>query len=136
MSIEKDLSRIAAALETIAVKIGTVPAEHAPVTIPVTPIPSAPPAPVTPVPAPVAPAAPASTPAAPVAAAPVQVTTVTAPFTDAKGMLQYVMDAYKSLGPEKGAKIAEVLGGLGHQNINDVRADQYPALFAGVEALK
>ncbi len=129
MSIEKDLSRIAAALETIAAKIGTVPAEHAPVTIPYTP--PAPPAPVTPVPAPV-PAVPVVEPAP----APVQVTTVTAPFTDAKGMLQYVMDAYKSMGPEKGAKIQGVLASLGCQNINDVQVGQYAALFAGIEALK
>ena len=69
---------------------------------------------------------------APAAAAPVQ----GAPFTDGPGLIQYVMGAYKDMGPTKGAQIQGVLTGLGYQNINDVKPEHYPALFQGVETLK
>ena len=83
------------------------------------------------------PAAAVSMPELPSFAAPVAApAAVDAPFTDPKGMIAYVMEAYKALGAEKGAGIQQVLIGLGHQNINDVRPDQYGALYAGVEALK
>jgi hypothetical protein len=59
-----------------------------------------------------------------------------APFSDGKGLIDYVMGAYKALGPQKGALIQGVLTGLGYQNINDVKPEHYGALFAGVEALK
>ena len=61
---------------------------------------------------------------------------VGAPFTDAKGLIAYIMDSYKSLGPVKGAKIQEVLTSIGYANVNDVKPESYGALFAGVEALK
>ena len=113
------------------------------------------PAPVAPAPAPVVQAAPppvpASSPAleqpqmpaavampAPptfVALAPAPVASG-APFTDGKGLIDYVMGAYKALGPQKGAQIQGVLTGMGYQNINDVKPEHYGALFAGVEALK
>lgn len=74
--------------------------------------------------------------AAPVAApAPVAVA-AGAPFTDGKGLIDYVMGAYKALGAAKGANIQGVLVGMGYQNINDVKPEHYAALFAGVEALK
>ena len=59
-----------------------------------------------------------------------------APFSDGKGLIDYVMGAYRALGPQKGAMIQGVLTGLGYQNINDVRPEHYGALFAGVESLK
>ena len=110
------------------------------------------PAPVAQAPAPVvAPApvavAPVVTPA-PVAAAPVMPAVPTfaapvaaavpagAPFSDGKGLIDYVMGAYKALGPQKGAMIQGVLTQLGYQNINDVKPEHYGALHAGVEALK
>ena len=111
-------------------------------------------APVAPAPAPVVQAAPVVAPvvAAPVAAAPVMpappsfvapafgVTAITvatgAPFSDPKGLIGYVMDSYKTLGPQKGALIQGVLTGLGYQNINDVKPEHYAALHTGVEALK
>jgi len=99
-----------------------------------------------PAPAPVAMSAPAPAPApAPVAmpAPPVfaaQVPTPAqgsaAPFTDVKGMIDYVMGVYRELGPQKGAQIQNVLTGLGYQNINDVKPEHYSALFQGVEQLK
>ena len=110
------------------------------------------PAPVAPTPAPVVQAAPAPVAApvveAPVAAAPTMPAPPTfvtpapapaptgAPFSDPKGLIDYVMGAYKALGPQKGAMIQGVLTGLGYQNINDVKPEHYGALFAGVEALK
>jgi hypothetical protein len=110
------------------------------------------PAPVAPAPAPVVQAAPVTvsvvdTPA-PVAAAPVMpappafVAPVAAPaptgapFSDGKGLIDYVMGAYKTLGPQKGAMIQGVLTGMGYQNINDVKPEHYGQLFAGVEGLK
>ena len=107
------------------------------------------PAPVAPAPAPVVKAAPVvvapvvtSAPAMPeppsfVAVAPVAAPVTTgAPFSDGKGLIDYVMGAYKALGAVKGAGIQNVLVGLGYQNINDVKPEHYGALFAGIEALK
>lgn len=59
-----------------------------------------------------------------------------APFNDAKGLIDYVMSAYKSMGPEKGAKIQDVLRSLGYENINDVKIEHYCAIYEGVEKLK
>lgn len=59
-----------------------------------------------------------------------------APFSDPKGLIDYVMSSYKALGPQKGAEIQKVLTNLGYGNINDVKSEHYGALFAGVEALK
>jgi hypothetical protein len=70
-----------------------------------------------------------------VAPAPAPVATG-APFSDGKGLIDYVMGAYKALGPQKGALIQGVLTGMGYQNINDVKNEHYSTLFAGVEALK
>ena len=113
----------------------------------------APAAPVAPAPAPVVQAAPVSTslatgtgaapasvmPAPPafVAPAPAPAPVATgAPFSDGKGLIDYVMASYKTLGSAKGAQIQNVLTQLGYQNINDVKPEHYGALFAGVEALK
>jgi hypothetical protein len=70
---------------------------------------------------------------APVAPAPAP---AGAPFSDPKGLIDYVMSSYKALGPQKGAQIQTVLTGLGYGNINDVKPEHYGVLFAGVEALK
>ena len=107
------------------------------------------PAPVAPTPAPVVQAAPVAAPvtvsvtAAPAMPAPPSFVMPApapaasgAPFTDGKGLIDYVMGAYKALGPQKGALIQGVLTGLGYQNINDVKPEHYAALFSGVEALK
>ena len=59
-----------------------------------------------------------------------------APFADSKGLIAYVMEAYKLMGPEKGAKIQGILVSLGYQNINDVKPEHYGAFYVGVEALK
>ena len=59
-----------------------------------------------------------------------------APFTDGKGLIDYVMTIYKELGPEKGAKIQGVLTEMGLQNVNELRPTEYDAFFAKVEALK
>jgi hypothetical protein len=107
----------------------------APVVAPVVaPLPT--PAPVvapTPAPAPAMPAPPTFAPAAP---APVAAPSAAAPFTDGKGLIDYVMAAYRTMGPQKGAQIQNVLTGLGYQNINDIKQSDYAALFAGIEALK
>jgi hypothetical protein len=103
-------------------------------------------APVAPAPAPVVKAAPApvaaapAMPAPPVFVNPKPYIPMDAPapsmFTDPKGLIDYVMGAYKALGPQKGASIQGVLVGLGYQNINDVKPEHYGDLFNGIEALK
>ena len=133
MSLESKIEALTAAVQALTAKLesGNV----------------APAAPVAPAPVPVVKAAPVVAPA-PVVAAPVMpappvfVAPVAAPapapsmFTDPKGLIDYVMGAYKALGPQKGASIQGVLVGLGYQNINDVKPEHYGDLFNGIEALK
>jgi hypothetical protein len=138
MSIEQKIEALTAAVVALTAKLESsnvaAPAPVAP-----TPAPVVQAAPihvsVVDTPAPVA-AAP-SMPAPPSFAAPVVAPAATgAPFTDGKGLIDYVMSAYKALGPQKGALIQGVLTGLGYQNINDVKPEHYAALHTGVEALK
>ena len=76
-------------------------------------------------------------PAPPTFAAPVVPLGIgTAPFSDPKGLIDFVMNSYKALGTVKGAGIQGVLVSLGYQNINDVNPAHYGALFIGIEALK
>jgi hypothetical protein len=75
-------------------------------------------------------------PAPPTFTAPAAPVAPTVPFSDPKGLMDYVMATYKALGPAKGAQIQQVLAGLGVGTINEVKADQYAALYAGIEALK
>jgi len=103
----------------------------------------APAAPVAPAPAPVVQVAPVvAAPAMPappafIAPAPAPAPVIAgAPFSDGKGLIDYVMSAYKALGAAKGSQIQNVLVSLGYQNINDVKPEHYGQLFAGVEALK
>ena len=116
----------------------------APVIAPVA-VPLVVPTPVAPVAAPVVVVAPvpvmvspSSMPAPPTFApvAPVAAPSAAAPFTDAKGLIDFVMAAYRVMGPQKGAQIQTVLTGLGYANINDIKQSDYAALFAGIEALK
>lgn len=124
MSLEAKIEALTAAVVALTAKLEAAPvAAPAPV---VAPAPVAPPAVE---PAPVMPPppkfeAPAAAPAA------------GAPFTDGKGLIDYVMSSYKVLGPQKGAQMQGVLVGLGYQNINDVKPEHYAALYAGIEALK
>jgi hypothetical protein len=129
MSLESKIEALTAAVQALTAKLesGNV----------------APAAPVAPAPVPVVKAAPVVAAPAPVMPAPpVFVAPVAAPapapsmFTDPKGLIDYVMGAYKTLGPQKGASIQGVLVGLGYQNINDVKPEHYGDLFNGIEALK
>ena len=144
MSLELKIEALTAAVIALTSKLesGTVTPAAAPVAVKqvqvVAPLPVLEAAPVAAAPvvvAPVMPAPPAFM-AAPVPVpAPVAVA-AGAPFTDGKGLIDYVMGAYKALGAAKGANIQGVLVGMGYQNINDVKPEHYAALFAGVEALK
>ena len=140
MSLELKIEALTAAVIALTTKLesGTVtptPMYIAPPPVVVTPTPVAAPVVAAPVVvAPVMPAPPAFM-AAPVAA-PAPAAFIVAPFTDGKGLIDYVMSAYKALGAAKGANIQGVLTGMGYQNINDVKPEHYAALFAGVEALK
>lgn len=149
MSLELSIQNLADAInKAVALMNGTHPlatkltAAPPPATVPNVPAPT-PPAPVMVQPA-VAPPAPVTAspsnvmPPPPVFAAPVvnPAPTGVAPFNDPKGLIEYVMAAYKAMGAAKGAGIQGVLGTLGYQNINDVAPAHYSALFAGIEGLK
>lgn len=136
MSLEAKIEDLTAAIHALVAAMGQRPAQAAtvapapvaapvPAPAPVVAAPVAVPAPVMP-PPPTFSAPPVAAPAAPAAA----------PFTDQKSLITYVMGAYSALGPQKGAQIQTVLTSLGCTNINDVKPEQYDALFAGVEALK
>ena len=139
MSLELKIEALTAAVIALTAKMesGTVTPAAAPVVVAPAPVVAAP-APVVAAPviaAPVMPAPPAfMAPAFGVSA--ITVAPTGAPFTDGKGLIDYVMSAYKALGAAKGANIQGVLVGMGYQNINDVKPEHYAALFAGVEALK
>jgi hypothetical protein len=129
MTIEAKIEALTAAVVALTAALGnrmpTVAAVATPVATPVAaPAPVAPTVAVVPMPAP--PTFVAPPPAAPAGA----------PFSDPKGLMDYVMSSYKNLGPQKGAQIQGVLGTLGVSTINEVRPEQYGALFSGVEALK
>jgi len=136
MSLENEIKTLAAAVVALTTKIEGInvapaaPVAQAPAPVAHVVIPT------TDVPAPVA--APVAMPAAPsfVAPAPVAAATTGAPFNDPKGLLEYVMGAYKALGADKGQQIQGVLTSMGYQNINDVKPEHYAQLHAGVEALK
>ena len=141
MSLELTIENLTVAINTLIDSINKqgIRAPIAPMVAPVAvaaapvaaPVPVAVVAPVAaPIAAPVMPAPPSFVAPTPVAAA------VGAPFTDPKGLIDFVMTSYKNLGPAKGAGIQGVLTGLGYQNINDVKAEHYAALFTGIEALK
>lgn len=130
MSLESKIEELTQAVHLLAKALGSAgSAVLAPVAVQA-PAPVAAPAPV--VAAPAMPAPPAFVTPAPAAAPAAS----GAPFADGKGLIDYVMGAYKAMGPQKGAQIQGVLTGLGYQNINDVKPEHYGALHAGVEALK
>ena len=140
MSLELKIEALTAAVTALTAQLqaGNVaaPAPVAPAPVPVV---QAAPAPVVaaPVAAPAPVAAAPAMPAPPTFVAPAPAPAPTgAPFSDPKGLIDYVMGAYKALGPQKGAMIQGVLTGLGYQNINDVKPEHYAALHTGVEALK
>lgn len=124
--IENTLERIAVALETIAKRMSERQEMNAPKTQYEAPAPVAQAAPV---------AAPLPFMGIPVATAPVAAAPQ-APFTDQKGLVDYVMKVYQLVGPDKGNRIQSILAGMGCKNITDIKVEQYNDLFAQVESLK
>lgn len=138
MSLETKIDNLVSVIDKLVIAIESLNKTSAPQPVVTATVP--PPAPVAaPVPQVMAtsyqPRAVAMPPPPSFTAAPV-VTGPVAPFNDPRGMIQYVTEAYRTMGPEKGAKIQNVISSLGVQNINDIQAEHYGALFAGVEALK
>lgn len=143
-SIEKSLSRIAAALEARStVASVAAPVQSAPIAVAAFQYPASVPTPAPvqqPQPAPVQQPQPAPV-AAPVFAAPAPVAATNNPFgKDEQGNEQnlnsYAMSAYRTMGPIKGARIQQVLGELGRGNLNELQPDQYAQFVAKVEELK
>lgn len=58
------------------------------------------------------------------------------PIVDQKTLVEYVMDAYKTLGPQKGAQIQGVLNNCQVQSINECRPEHYAYIHQCVEQLK
>lgn len=58
------------------------------------------------------------------------------PIVDQKSLVEYVMDAYKTLGPQKGASIQAVLNNCQVQSINECRPEHYAYIHQCVEQLK
>ena len=140
LSIEKSLSRIAAALESRSTVAPAAPVVHAPAPVQLVYAPVATPAPVQPVfvqPVPIPVAV-----QQPVFAQPVQQFAATGnPFgkDEAGGeqtLMGYTMDAYRTMGPLKGGGINNVLIAMNCKNINDVQPAQYAQFHAAVEQLK
>jgi hypothetical protein len=142
MSIEAKIEALTAAIVTLTAKLeSSNVAPAAPVAPTPAPVVQAAPITVTvvdPVPVVVAPVVTApAMPAPPSFIAPVVAPAPAgAPFSDAKGLMDYVLASYKAMGQEKGAMIQGVLTTLGYQNINEIKPEHYSALYAGVEALK
>ncbi len=137
MSLEAKIEALTQAVVALTAKLESNNVA-APAPVAQAPAPVVAPAPVAVAPVAAAPVAAApAMPAPPAFVAPVAAPAPTgAPFSDGKGLIDYVMNAYKALGPQKGAMIQGVLTQLGYQNINDVKPEHYGALHAGVEALK
>lgn len=147
MSIEKNLDTIATSLASIAMSLEklvyiqsesvtrTVQDKPAKKEVQATPAPVVV-APVVEAPAPVVPTvavpAPVEAPATPTVVVP----SGSAPFTDAKGLMNWIMEKYKALGPVKGALIQNVLQEMGCASVNAVKPEQYGAFFSKVEAIK
>lgn len=130
MSIENQIAALTAAVVELTAALRANQTGTA--TVPQTPAPA-------PAPQPQmfqAPAAQMPAPPSFAAPAPVVQQASAVPFSDGQGLIAYVMDAYKSMGPTKGAGIQGVLTSIGVANINDVKPEQYGTLYAGVEALK
>ena len=132
MSLENKIDALTIAVQALTVAI--LESKNVAPAAPVAPV-TAPVVQVAPTPVVAAPAMP-DAPFWPKTEAVVAAQTAGAPFSDGKGLIDYVMASYKALGAAKGSQIQNVLTGLGYQNINDVKPEHYGALFAGVEALK
>ena len=138
MSLELKIEALTAAVIALTARMGSVPVAAQPLAQAVAQAPAPIAAPAMPAPPTFAdiPAAVAPAPVVAAPAAPAVASLSSAPFSDGKGVIDYVMASYKALGPQKGAQIQGVLVGLGYANINEVKPEMYGALYAGVEALK
>jgi hypothetical protein len=58
------------------------------------------------------------------------------PFSDAASVMAYTVSKYGTLGKDKGAKIQDVLTALGCNTLTDLKPEQYPHYYAGVEAIQ
>jgi len=91
---------------------------------------------VAPIPVAVAPAPTINLVPMPAAPAPVTASPSDCPIKDGKSLMETMMALYKELGPQKGAAIQGVLKSVGCEAVNEVRPDQYAAIWAGLQALK
>jgi hypothetical protein len=140
MSIESNLESIAKSLSVIAANWTQLPLPlpmHSPAPAPAAaPVPMPIPAPAAaPVPAPAPVPMPTPMPVPAPVPAPAAASAPAAPFTDAAGLMAYIKDKYRALGPIKGALIQNVLTEVGCRNVNDVTPGNYGLFYQKVEAL-
>lgn len=90
----------------------------------------------TPVVTPVVTPAAVQMPATPTFAQPAAAAATGLPFNDAASVMAYTVSKYGTLGKDKGAKIQDVLTGLGCNTLTDLTPEKYPHYYAGVEAIQ
>lgn len=147
MSIEMKIESLTDALNKLTSVVEVMIASQKPSPAAVTPVTQA----LAPIVQPAAPVVVASAPVLqPVAAPVVQALPVTAPsfisapvastpavpFNDTKSLIVYVTEAYKTMGPEKGARISDIMAHFKYTNISDVQPEHYGQFYQAVEQLK
>lgn len=136
--LTKALNRVADALE--GNNSTTVPAQQA-APAPQQPAPEPAPEPQQSQPAPAPQAAPAPQQQAPAPQQQAAAHQGDVPFSDASGLVQYTMKKYREYKEsgtelEKGAKIQQVMKGLGYENINEIQPEHFVEYYNGVEAIQ
>ncbi len=130
-AVTTPVAAVAAPVAAVAAPVVTAPlVQAAPVSVPVVnPVVSQPVAAVQPT-------TPVQMPAAPTFAQPAAPAPTGLPFNDAASVMAYTVSKYGTLGKDKGAKIQDVLTALGCTTLTDLKPEQYPHYYAGVEAIQ
>lgn len=58
------------------------------------------------------------------------------PFTDSKGLIGWVTQAYTAMGAAKGAQIQGIITQLGYKAINEIQPQHFAPFYQAVEALR
>ena len=128
-SINAGIQQLVSGQQQLLAALHAPQANHAQVPQSPAPVPQAP----APVPAPQPAYAPA--PQSPAPSAPA-VPAGAAPFSDAKGLMDYAMQKYQQLGPVKGGMIQSILMGMNTPNINMLQPAQYAEFYSKVESIQ
>ena len=132
-SINAGIQQLVAGQQQLLAALNTPQATHVQIPAP-PPIPQAPVQAAAPIPQ----QSPAYVPAPqnPTPSAPALPGNAAAPFSDAKGLMDYAMQKYQQLGPVKGGMIQSILMGMNTPNINMLQPAQYAEFYSKVEAIQ